>query len=86
MITSQIFALLGLYKAEHFRTDWPYVVPIHVALYCVHMLQEHFDIYRTYPSDGESAEDEAMASGNANLFHGEAVKKRAQLQEKTKTL
>jgi hypothetical protein len=45
MIVSQVFALLGLYKAEHFRLEWPYVVPIHVCLYIIHMLQEHFDIY-----------------------------------------
>jgi hypothetical protein len=46
MIVSQVFALLGFYKASHFRHEWPYVVPTHVALYIVHMLQEHFDIYQ----------------------------------------
>jgi hypothetical protein len=51
MIMSQIFALLGLYKAAHFRQEWPYVVPIHVSLYVVHMLQEHFDVYMKYPED-----------------------------------
>lgn len=45
MIVSQIFALLGVYKAAHFRATSPYVVPIHIFLYIVHMLQEHFDIY-----------------------------------------
>lgn len=45
MITSQMFALLGFMKAQHFRTEWPYVVPIHCCFYAVHMLQEHFDIY-----------------------------------------
>jgi hypothetical protein len=45
MILSQIFALLGFLKADHFRKEWPYVIPIHVALYLVHMFQEHFDIY-----------------------------------------
>lgn len=45
MIVSQIWALLGFYKAAHFRADWPYVIPIHVSLYILHMLQEHFDIY-----------------------------------------
>jgi len=48
MIVSQIFALMGLYKASHFRTEWPYVVPIHVTLYLIHMLQEHFDVYLVY--------------------------------------
>jgi len=50
MIVSQVFALLGLYKAAHFRAEWPYVVPMHVMLYLVHMLQEHFDVYLVYPS------------------------------------
>jgi hypothetical protein len=54
MIVSQVWALLGLYKAQHFRTEWPYVVPIHIALYLVHMLQEHFNIYKVYP-DQEAA-------------------------------
>lgn len=49
MIVSQITALLGLYKATHFRTEWPYVVPIHILMYVVHMLQEEFDVYRKYP-------------------------------------
>lgn len=49
MIVSQVFALLGLYKASHFRTEWPYVVPIHILLYVTHMLQEHFDIYQKHP-------------------------------------
>lgn len=45
MIVSQVWALLGLYKAAHFRAEWPFVVPIHVALYVTHMLQEEFGIY-----------------------------------------
>lgn len=51
MIVSQIFALLGLYKASHFRNEWPYVVPIHITMYLIHMMQEHFDIYKRYPDD-----------------------------------
>lgn len=49
MIVSQIWALLGLYKAAHFRAEWPYVVPIHIFCYATHTLQEHFDIYKRYP-------------------------------------
>ena len=45
MIVSQIWALLGFYKAAHVRFMLPYIIPVHIALYCVHMLQEHFDIY-----------------------------------------
>lgn len=61
MIVSQIFALLGLYKAAHFRAEWPYVVPIHVTLYVIHMLQEHFDIYARYePKTGSAAKVKAQ--------------------------
>lgn len=49
MILSQVVALLGFHKADHFRANWPYVVPIHVFLYFVHMMQEHFDIYQKAP-------------------------------------
>lgn len=45
MITSQIWALLGIYKANHFRAVSPLVVPMHIILYSIHMLQEEFDIY-----------------------------------------
>lgn len=55
MIVSQIFALLGFHKAAHFRAEWPYVVPIHVTLYLVHMLQEMFDIYQKPAVAGAAA-------------------------------
>merc|ERR1719231_1832413 len=55
MIVSQIFALLGFYKAVHFRTEWPYVVPIHIILYLTHMSQEIFDIYQERPSISRSS-------------------------------
>ena len=54
MIVSQIWAMLGLYKAAHFRAEAPFVVPLHVALYLVHMLQEHFDIYKKYSNEEAS--------------------------------
>jgi hypothetical protein len=45
MIVSQIFALLGVLKADHFRKSCPYLIHAHVFFYLVHMLQEHFDIH-----------------------------------------
>eukprot|EP00596_Hydrurales_sp_CCMP1899_P008289 CAMPEP_0119042208 /NCGR_PEP_ID=MMETSP1177-20130426/14444_1 /TAXON_ID=2985 /ORGANISM="Ochromonas sp, Strain CCMP1899" /LENGTH=666 /DNA_ID=CAMNT_0007008827 /DNA_START=246 /DNA_END=2246 /DNA_ORIENTATION=- len=54
MIVSQIWALLGLYKAAHFRAEAPYVIPLHVTLYLVHMMQEHFEIYQRYPKEESS--------------------------------
>jgi len=62
MIVSQVVALLGLYKAAHFRTEWPYVVPIHIALYLTHMLQEQFDIYKVYPDQEAAVRATAIAS------------------------
>lgn len=75
MIMSQVFALLGFYKAAHFREEWPYVVPIHIALYLVHMAQEHFDIYVRYA-------DSPVNSGNPNVssnhhVHGNKAIKQA---------
>lgn len=46
MILSQIWALLGFYKAAHMHSSWPYLIPVHITLYSIHMLQEHFGIYR----------------------------------------
>jgi hypothetical protein len=45
MIVSQVVALLGFFKAAHYRAEWPYEVPVHVLLYVAHMLQEHFEVY-----------------------------------------
>lgn len=45
MIVSQVVALLGVLKAEHFRKASPFLIHIHVCLYLVHMLQEHFDLH-----------------------------------------
>merc|ERR1711871_98822 len=53
MIVSQIWALLGFYKAAHVRFILPYIIPCHIALYLVHMLQEHFDIYQKPTVSGE---------------------------------
>ena len=50
MITSQVFALLGFFKAAHFRATNPWVVPVHVTLYLTHMLQEEFDTYAKEPA------------------------------------
>ena len=44
MILSQVWALLGIFKASHIRTLIPFIIPVHISLYLLHMLQEHFDI------------------------------------------
>lgn len=53
MIVSQIWALVGFHMAPHFRAEWPLVVPIHCLLYVTHMLQEHFDLYKKWPTEGK---------------------------------
>ena len=45
MIVGQIIALLGVYKAKHVHTISPYMIPIHITFYLIHMLQEHFEVY-----------------------------------------
>uniref|UniRef100_A0A7S0Z2X0 phosphatidyl-N-methylethanolamine N-methyltransferase n=1 Tax=Hemiselmis tepida TaxID=464990 RepID=A0A7S0Z2X0_9CRYP len=45
MILSQVVALLGFHKLAAFRAAWPYLVPAHVCLYLIHMVQEHFDVH-----------------------------------------
>ena len=83
--------MLGLYKAAHFRAEAPYVVPLHVALYLVHMLQEHFDVYKRYPKGEEAPVVPAGALGahdkevmskyhylyKANLKNDDQIKEKA---------
>lgn len=64
MIVSQMWALLGLYKAAHFRADWPYVIPLHLALYATHALQEHFNVYKRYPDKKEQPPIASYANVN----------------------
>merc|ERR1712146_361552 len=71
MITSQVFALLGFFKAAHFRAVNPWVVPVHVTLYLTHMLQEEFDIYAKEPShpsfESEGSERDAGYSRSRTI-------------------
>mmetsp|Transcript_40090 Transcript_40090/g.40886 ORF Transcript_40090/g.40886 Transcript_40090/m.40886 type:complete len:683 (-) Transcript_40090:610-2658(-) len=46
MIVSQIWALLGVQLSSSIRTQYPYLIPLHITLYTIHMIQEHFDIYK----------------------------------------
>jgi hypothetical protein len=46
MILSQVWALLGFYHAAHLRNNaWPWLVPVHITLYVIHMLQEQFGVF-----------------------------------------
>jgi hypothetical protein len=43
MILGQVFALLGVHKV--IVQDWPYLVPVHITLYLIHLTQESYDIW-----------------------------------------
>lgn len=45
MIVGSIIGLLGFYKLAGIREAFPWLVPVHVALYAAHCLQEHFEIH-----------------------------------------
>ena len=39
----QVVALLGVHKVIH--AEWPLLVPAHIVLYMIHLVQEQFDIW-----------------------------------------
>lgn len=45
MILSQILALQGFHLVPHVHERFPYLIPVHVSLYMIHMAQEHFDFH-----------------------------------------
>ena len=49
MILSQVWALLGFFKPAHVHTNWPWLIPVHIALYLTHMTQEIFDFHNGTP-------------------------------------
>ena len=65
MIVSQIWALLGVHKALHFRTANPYLIPLHIVLYTIHMIQEHFDIYQ---KKGSKVSSSSVPSKDRNVL------------------
>ena len=59
MILGSVTAWLGFHKLAAFRADLPWFVPLHVALYTVHAVQEHLAIHST----GKLAAQEAAQGG-----------------------
>lgn len=45
MIVGNVLALLGLWKMAGFRHAVPWLAPLHIAFYLVHLIQEHFDLH-----------------------------------------
>ena len=44
MTLGQVFGLCGMYKVWWMRSEWPWLVPVHIALYLTHMAQEIYDV------------------------------------------
>ena len=65
MITSQLFALLGFFKAAHFRANLSiYMIPIHITLYSIHMIQEQFDIHHKHSDEYNNDDNNAIENIN----------------------
>jgi hypothetical protein len=47
MIVGNIIALAGFYALPEFRAAAPYLVPLHIAFYLLHLLQEQGVILST---------------------------------------
>jgi len=57
MILGAIVGLLGVHALAPFREAWPWLVPTHIALYLVHMLQEHLDDRGAHEGRGDHLVD-----------------------------
>lgn len=55
MIVGQLVAFLGVHLVPEFRATWPWLMPVHCALYMVVMLQEHFDVHKRARESGRVA-------------------------------
>ena len=59
MILGSVTAWLGFHKLDAFRAELPWFVPLHVALYTLHAVQEHLAIHST----GKLAAQKAVQGG-----------------------
>lgn len=57
MIVGNCIGLLGIMKMDGFRTAVPWLVPVHISLYVLHMMQEHLDIYKKPKELSEKKEE-----------------------------
>jgi hypothetical protein len=46
MILSQCIALYSMNNNLLFYNNWPFLIYFHILFYIIHMIQEHFDIYK----------------------------------------
>ena len=52
MVLGAIVGLLGLHAMSGFREVLPWVIPVHVGLYLLHLLQEQVDYQLRTPEPG----------------------------------
>lgn len=55
MILGAIIGLLGIHAISGFRAVLPWVIPVHVALYLIHLVQEQVDHQRRKAADAEQS-------------------------------
>jgi len=55
MIVSQVWALLGFLKAQHFRANAAPYALVHIVLYAIHLLQEVFNVHQPDRSKNKSS-------------------------------
>ena len=65
MIIGSITAWSGFHKLAAFRADFPWFVPLHVALYVAHAYQEHVAIHRTGELEAVGSGKEAQSRRSA---------------------
>ena len=49
MILGQVCSLLGTFALPWVRAEYPWLIPVHVALYLLHMTQEIYDVHDGTP-------------------------------------
>ena len=52
MIVGQLVAFAGVHLLPEFRASWPWLMPVHCALYLMVMVQEQFDVHAKATESG----------------------------------
>ena len=45
MITGALLYLIGVGMMPKIQENYPYLIPLHMMFYTIHLIQEHFDIH-----------------------------------------
>jgi hypothetical protein len=77
MIVGNLLWLAGVYKMQGFRDAVPWLAPVHMALYTVHMLQEHFDVKKAEKLAVGATTDATTSSSESSSGSISAVQNKA---------